>query len=140
RGTLHVQGVDPTNPDRIVVSIERPGDSGTPAQTADSVLVSNDQGKTFEPYLTITEIGGVAFAPDGRIWIGDAGNALDPTQPVGLYFAQSLDKPATELSKANYPVQCLDYQSGTGTLYACQRFTFGMVDTKDGAFTTSLDV
>jgi hypothetical protein len=140
RGTLHVQGVDPTNPDRILVSIERPPDSGTAAQTADSVLVSSDQGKTFKPYLTLTEVGGVAFAPDGRIWIGDAGNPLDPTAPVGLYFAPSLDKPASELSKADYPVQCLTYQAATETLYACQRFTFGAVDAKDGSFTTSLDV
>jgi hypothetical protein len=139
-GALHVQGVDPTNPDRIVVSIERPGDAGTLAQTQDSVLVSSDQGKTFKPYLTVTEIGGVAFAPDGRVWIGDAGNGLDATQPAGLYFATSLDEPATKLTMASYPVQCLDYQQATDTLYACQRWTFGTVDTKDGAFTTSLDV
>jgi hypothetical protein len=139
-GIFHVQGVDPTNPDRILASIERAGDAGTPAETADSVLVSSDQGKTFKPYLTITEIGGVAFAPDGRVWIGDAGNALDSTQPKGLYFAPSLDKPATKLSMGDYPVQCLDYVPSTNALYACQYTTFGAVDTKSGAFTTSLDV
>ena len=140
-GSPNVQAVDPTNPDRVVLSIERPGDTGgTVATTTDSVLVSNDQGKTFKPYLTVTEIGGVAFAPDGRVWIGDAGNQLDPTEPRGLYFAKSLDKPATKLPMSNYPVQCLGYQPATDTLYACQPSTFGSVDTTDGAFTTSLDV
>lgn len=139
-GALRVQGVDPTNPDRIVISIERPGDAGTLAQTQDSVLVSSDQGATFKPYLTITEIGGVAFAPDGRIWIGDAGNGLDASQPAGLYFAASLDKAATKLAMADYPVQCLNYLAAKDTLYACQRWTFGTVAAKDGAFTTSLDV
>jgi hypothetical protein len=139
-GIFHVQGVDPTNPDRIIASIERAGDSGTPAETVDSILVSSDQGKTFKPYLTITEVGGVAFAPDGRVWIGDAGYALDSTQPKGLYFAPSLDKPATKLSMGDYPVQCLDYQPSTSALYACQYTTFGAVDAKSGAFTTLLDV
>src|SRR6185503_9190446 len=110
-GLLNVQAVDPTNPDRLVISIERPGDAGPLPATADSVLVSSDQGKTFEPYLTVTEIGGVAFAPDGRVWIGDAGNGLDPTQPQGLYFAKSLEEPATKLPMSNYPVQCLGFQS-----------------------------
>jgi hypothetical protein len=139
-GMLRLQGVDPTNPDRIVISIERPGDTGTLDMTTDSVLVSDDRGASFKPYLTVTEIGGVAFAPDGRVWIGDAGNSFDVTQPDGLWFAQTLDVPATKLSKADYPVQCLGYQAATNTLYACQRWTFGPVDPSDGTFATSLAV
>lgn len=138
-GNFHVQAVDPTNADRIVVSIQRPGDRGPGAEN-DTVLVSLDQGKTFQNYLTVTEIGGVAFAPDGRMWIGDAGNGLDPKQPQGLFFAASLSVPAQKLPNGNYPVQCLDYDATTSTLYACQRWTFGPVSTADGAFTTSLDV
>lgn len=139
-GALRLQGVDPTNPDRIVISIERPGDTGTAAETADSVLVSDDRGASFKPYLTVTEIGAVAFAPDGRVWIGDAGNSFDLTQPDGLWFAQSLDVPATKLTNGDYPVQCLGYQASTNTLFACQRWSFGPVDTADGSFTTSLAV
>jgi hypothetical protein len=139
-GKLQLQAVDPTNPDRLVISIERPGNTGTRAAIADSVLVSSDQGKTFEPYLTVLEVGGVAFAPDGRVWIGDGGNALDPTQPGAVYFAKSLDNPATKLPMSNYPVQCLAYQGATDTLYACQPTTFGSVNSADGSFTTSLDV
>jgi len=108
--------------------------------TSDRVLVSDDQGKTFTNYLTVTEIGGVAFAPDGRVWIGDAGSSFDLTQPKGLWFAQSLGVPATKLSMSDYPVQCLGYQPSTDTLYACQRWTFGKVDKTDGSFTTSLNM
>ena len=139
-GTLHVQAIDPTNPDRLVVSIERVENGGEPPGSArDSVLVSSDRGATFKEYLKVTEIGGVAFAPDGRIWIGDAG-ASDPAQPRGLWFAPSLDAPATKLPRSDYPVQCLGYQEATDTLYACQQWSFGPVDIRDGSFRSSLDV
>jgi hypothetical protein len=140
-GDLHLEGVDPTNPDRIVIAIERKVDGAAPFDViSDRVLVSDDQGATFNDYLTITEIGGVEFAPDGRVWIGDAGTTFDLTQPKGLWFAQSLDVAATKLPMSDYPVQCLGYQSGTDTLFACQRWTFGKVDTTDGSFTTSLNM
>jgi len=136
-----LQAADPTNPDRVVISIARPGDGSVPLSAqADSVLVSIDQGASFKPYVTVTEVGGVAFASDGRVWIGDQGNALDPTQPVGLYFAKSLAVTPAKLPNANYPVQCLEYRKETDTLYACERVTFGTVDVTDGSFTTSLDV
>jgi hypothetical protein len=139
-GAFHVQAIDPTNPDRLVISIERAEDAGGPPNsTADSVLVSSDQGATFQEYLSVTEIGGVAFAPDGRVWIGDVG-ASDPTQPRGLWFAPSLDIPATKLSMSDYPVQCLGYQKATDTLYACQHWSFGPVNTADGSFISSLKV
>lgn len=138
-GALHLEGVDPTNPDRIIVAIERAEDLLAPARTTDSVLVSSDQGATFEDYLTITEIGGVAFAPDGRAWIGDGGAVLDPKQALGLWFAPNLSMPATKLSTVKYPVQCLGYRESTDTLYACQQTTFGTVDKVDGAFTTLFD-
>jgi hypothetical protein len=139
-GAFHVQAIDPTNPDRLVASIERSEDGGEPPGSArDSVLVSRDQGATFKEYLKVTEIGGVAFAPDGRVWIGDAG-ADDPAQPRGVWFAPSLDVPATKLPKSDYPVSCLGYQKATDTLFACQAWTFGPVDQADGAFVASLDL
>ena len=140
-GTLHVQAVDPTNPNRLVISIERRGDGGVaPDAAKDNVMVSGDQGKTFANYLTLTEIGGVAFTPNGRVYIGDAGNEIDPSQPRGLWSSPSLDVPATKLANGDYPVQCLGYRKATDTLYACGRTTFGAVDATDGSFTTLLDV
>ena len=138
-GLWNLQGVDPSNPDRLIASIERPEDLPPPAATTDTVLVSTDRGATFEEYLTVTEIGAVAFASDGRVWIGDAG-ALDPKQPQGVWYAKSLAVPATKLPRSNYPVQCLEYRDSTDTLYACQHSTFGTVDTASGAFTTELDL
>ncbi len=138
-GTLAIQAVDPSNPDRIVVSIERPEDAAPPAVTTDTVRVSDDQGATFKDYLTVTEIGGVAFAPDGRVWIGDAGGSLNPDQPEGLYFASSIDKAAKKVA-SDYPVQCLAYQPATSTLLACQRWSVGPIDATKSTFTTSLDV
>jgi hypothetical protein len=138
-GTWNLRGVDPSNPDRIVASINRSEDRTPPLVTTDSVLVSTDQGANFNEYLTITELGGVAFAPDGRVWIGDSG-ALDPKLPFGLFHATSLAAPAIKFSNGNYPVQCLGYNQATSTLYACERITFGTVDLADGSFTTELNL
>jgi hypothetical protein len=133
-GTFRVQGVDPRNPDRIVATINRPNDAQD-GISDDSVLVSSDRGEHFVEYMKVAEIGGVAFAPDGRVWIADAGDTTRPLQaPGGLWFASSLDSAATRLPMASYPVQCLGYAGATDTLYACQRFAFGTVDESDGAF------
>jgi MYXO-CTERM domain-containing protein len=136
-GTFRLQGVDPTNPDRVVASINRAEDSGQPTSAAnDTVLVSDDQGSHFTEYLTLTEIGGVAFAPDGRLWIGDLGTISDSSAPKGLWFAPSLAQAPTKLAMGDYPVQCLGYQKATDTLYACQHFWFGSVAQTDGAFSS----
>jgi hypothetical protein len=140
-GTLHIEAIDPTNPDRLVIAIERAEDGLlSPNLTKDSVLVSSDEGTTFTDYLAVTEIGGVAFAPDGRLWIGDSGDPFDSTLPGGLWSAPSLDASPSPLPEANYPVQCLGYQSATGTVYACQKWKFGAVDAASGAFRPVLDV
>ncbi len=142
---FRLEAVDPTNPDRIVAAIERPEDAPPPASTTDTVLISDDQGKTFKEYLTITEVGtesnSVAFATDGRLWIADQGGS-DPSEPKGLWFSQSLDAKPTHLSNA--PVYCLGYQEATNTLYTCTEVTgvpeFGTVNAKSGVFTASLDL
>ncbi len=152
-GQLRLQAVDPSNPDRIVIAINKPeGSSTTGADLTDTVRVSSDQGATFTDYLQVTEIGGapvgssstptpgVAFAPDGRVWIADSGSTSDNTLPRGLWFAQSLDQQATKLPMADYPVQCLAYQNANNTLYACQHWWFGPVDQTTGAFNSMMKV
>lgn len=137
-GTFRLQGVDPSDPDRLIATISRTRESGQPSASGnDSVLVSTDQGAHFSEYLTITEIGAVTFAPDGRVWIGDAGDTSDASAPKGLWFANSLAEPARKLAQGDYPVQCLAYQSATSTLFACQHFWFGNV-ADDGSFETRL--
>jgi MYXO-CTERM domain-containing protein len=136
-GTFRLQGVDPKNADRIVATINRtPQDNEAAGASDDSVLVSVDRGAHFTEYMKVTEIGGVAFAPDGRIWIGDLGSTSDLTAKKGLWFAKDLDSAATKLTMADYPVQCLGYQKANDTLYACQHFWFGSVKQDSGEFSS----
>jgi hypothetical protein len=136
-GTFRLQAIDPTNPDRIVATISRDADSGGSADSDDSVLVSSDRGEHFAEYMKLTEIGGVAFAPDGRVWIGDLGDPMHPMQaPGGVWFAANLDATPVRLAMATYPVQCLGYNRANDTLYACQHFAFGTVDAQSGAFSS----
>jgi MYXO-CTERM domain-containing protein len=134
-GQFRIQGVDPKNPDRIVATINRtPQDNQASGADDDSVLVSSDRGAHFTEYMKVTEIGGVAFAPDGRVWVGDLGNPSKPDAPKGLWFAPSLDQKATKLAMGNFPVWCLAYQKTSDKLFACQRTSLGWVKQDDGTF------
>lgn len=130
-GTPRLRGVDPSNGDRLLIGIER-------ANAPDTVLVSKDGGKTTSKYLEIEEPGGVAFAPDGKVWIGDLGATSGAQTTRGLYTAPNLETAPTRLPMATYPVQCLGYAKDTNTLYACQRFWFGKVNLESGEFTSTL--
>lgn len=135
-GQLRIMGVDPTNPDRIIASVNRVQGGSSTGGDEDTVLVSSDKGAHFTEYLKVTEIGGVAFTPDGQVFIGDSGDTTDPMRPRGLWAAKNLDTAPQALPKATYPVQCLGYQAATKTLYACQHFYFGSVDPSDGGFSS----
>jgi MYXO-CTERM domain-containing protein len=130
-GRPRIRAVDPSNADRLVLLVDR-------QMGRDDVLVSKDGGKTTTKYMDVDELGGVAFAPDGRVWIGDLGTVSGSSPMRGLYAAASLDAMPTRLPMATYPVQCLGWAEDTKTLYACQRFWFGTVDQSTGAFTTTL--
>ncbi|HKU43647.1 MAG TPA: hypothetical protein VJR89_36060 [Polyangiales bacterium] len=130
-GTPRLRAVDPSNSERLLIVIERP-------TAQDTVLVSRDGGKTTTKYLEIDEPGGIAFAPDGKLWIGDLGLLSGSSMTRGLYAAANLEQTPVRLPMATYPVQCLGYAADTNTLYACQRFWFGKVDVESGAFTSLL--
>ena len=125
-GTVRLEAVDPTNAERIVVVIDRSSDS-------DSVMVSADRGQTFSEYLVVSDFSSIAFAPDGRVWIGEPSSISTPDASRGLWFAESLESPAAKI--ADYGVECLSYQPATETLYVCQAFGFGTADATSGAFT-----
>jgi len=127
-GNVVLQAIDPGDPDRVVMTIEREG-------ADDSIMLSTDQAATFTEYLTVSEFGGVALAADGRIWIGESGTMVSGSTR-GLWFAASRDAPAQKLNDT-YTVKCLAHEPTTDTLYACQNFAFGKVAT-DGTFTASL--
>jgi len=119
-------GVDPTHPERIAIALSR--DS-----SPDSVLVSEDAGQSFEPRLDIFELGASRVAPDGRLWVGDAGGEAEYSQPGGLYLFDDFAAPARKL--ATFPVRCLGYRAEPEQMFACQRSTFGRVDPQTGSFT-----
>jgi MYXO-CTERM domain-containing protein len=123
--TVRLAAVDPTNPARLVVTVDR-------NDTDDSVFVSDNEGESFTEYLKITQIGGLAFRPDGRIWIGDNGDATMPMKPSGLWTAASLDEPAKQI--ADYVVQCLAYEPKSEQLYVCQHWWMGTADPEKGTF------
>jgi MYXO-CTERM domain-containing protein len=130
-GRPRLRGVDPTNPERLLIVIDR-------SSATDTLLLSKDGGKTTTKYQELEEFGGLTFAPDGRVWIGDLGLTSGTPMTRGLYAAANLDAVPARLPMAMYPVQCLGWAPDTNTLYACQRFWFGNVNLMTGEFSTML--
>jgi hypothetical protein len=124
-GSPRIVGVDPSNPDRIALLIDQ-------SSAADSILVSHERGAKLTPYLQVGEFGALAFAPDGRVWIGGRTSASDSLQ--GLWAAPDLDTAPVRLAMADYTVQCLSYHAPSNTLYACKNFWLGEVEPASGAF------
>lgn len=124
-GAVRLQAVDPSNADRVLIAIEH--DNG-----ADQLMLSEDAGERFTPYLTLGSFGGLARFPDGRLFIGDGGDAAIGRKG-GLWQAASFGA-APELVTDAYPVRCLG-RAADGALLGCQRLAFGAIDPSDGAFT-----
>lgn len=122
---VRLEAVDPGDPDRALVSVEH--DFGV------QLLRSDDAGLSWQPYLSVTTLGGVAFLPDGGVLIGDAGDLNRPA-PRGLWRASSLGSPP-ELVTDAYPVLCLGVRASDQRVLACQPHAFGAVDLADGKFT-----
>ncbi len=119
-GSVRLEAVDPTDADRIVVSV-------TNRVTDTTLLVSDDAGATFRSYLKLVTLGGLAITPEGRVFIGDAGDLSKPMAPRGLYRAENLNEPPQQWSDA-YAVTCLGYRPADATLFACSRYVFGSVE------------
>jgi hypothetical protein len=135
-GGFRIEGVDPTNPDRLIAIVHRPERPGeTLEQAADEVMVSSDQGETFTHYLVLSQSSNVAFAPDGRVWIGDLGSTRHPKATEGLWLAPDLGTRPDQI--AEFPVTCLAHQPDGDTLFTCQRWWFGTVD-GEAAFSASM--
>ena len=122
---LVLLGVDPKVPDRFALALSRDGEM-------DDVLISQDAGESFEPALQLFELGAAAVAPDGTLWVGDAGGDAEYSQPGGLYRFDDFAAAARKL--ATYPVRCLAHRALDGSLFGCQRSTFGRIDPDSGQF------
>jgi hypothetical protein len=130
-GTPRLRAVDPTDPMRVLIVVSS-------TTSADDLLVSSDGGMTFKPYGQITDFGGITFAPDGKLWIGDIGSPQDASAPKGLWSAPNLGMPLARVAMSDYPIQCIGYSASNKTLYACQHFWFGTIDQASGQFTTAM--
>jgi len=132
-GTMRLEAVDPTNPDRIVISVARDEDGMV---VPDRVMVSDDKGESFQDWAEVSAFGGIAFSSEGEVWIGDAGDTSAPDAPRGIQYAPSLAD-APEVLADGFPVRCLHHTGDT--LFVCQRFSFGTVSLEDGEFTPALE-
>jgi len=122
---LLLLGVDPTDPERFAIALSRDG-------TSDDILISRDAGQSFELALQLFELGGAAVAPDGTLWVGDAGGDAEYSQPGGLYRFDDFGAAPRKL--ATYPVRCLAHRALDGRLFGCERSTFGRIDPESGEF------
>jgi hypothetical protein len=136
-GQIEIEAVDPTDADRVVVSLRSDVPEGATRKMAiDRVLVSNDRGETFSDYAEVTRFGGIDFASDGRVWIGDRGDPFDPKAPLGLWFAMSLGEAPRRVND-RFAVHCVDYRSDADDLFVCQAYEAGTLGADGSGYARS---
>jgi hypothetical protein len=118
--------IDPSEPKRVLAT--RYHDSAP-----DTLVLSQDGGKTFAHYQEIQETSAVTFGADGRIYVADAGDSSSPAAVGGLWTAAKLGEPLTKVAGTQY-LDCADFDAASGKLFACQRDKFGLLDPVSGAF------
>ena len=94
--------------------------------------------KSFEPYVELTQFGGVEMAADGRIWIGDRGDSFDAEAPSGLLFAASLDDEPTRTNE-ELQVRCVEHRQDPERLFVCQPFEAGWLGVDGTGYEKSFD-
>jgi hypothetical protein len=131
RTNLRLVGVDPTNPDRIVILLVR-----TAEQLTDDLFYSDKRGEpgSYVKIGTVTQYSGVTFMPDGTLWYGDN----DQMTPA-LYKVPKLGEPPVQLSTA-YKVGCVNYDAASERLYVCADWRMGTADVTSGAFNMLFDI
>lgn len=121
---LNLLAVDPGNPDTVLAVVGRDNQ-------ADSLLLSRDQGATFQPYGDFRTVSDVTFGPDGRVYVADAGDSGGDDTQGGLYTASKLGEPLVRVGSTQY-IECVHYQALTGKMFACNRDRFGELDPSTG--------
>jgi hypothetical protein len=124
---LTLLAIDPLSPDRLLAVTSR--DSA-----ADTLLLSEDQGKTFRVYAQdVRETTGVAFAPDGRVFVADAGDSSGEAAEGGVWTAARLGQPLTKIAGTK-AIDCIGYAASSDKLQVCSVDKFGFMDPLDGTF------
>ena len=126
-GNIRLEGIDPTNPDRIVVSES----FGKDDMRKDRVWVNAAAGEAsaWQVLVEVERFGGATFGPEGQLWVGDADG--------GIHLVKAGESAPTVLS-ADARVRCLSYQPAIDKLLACQLFSVNEVGS-DGSLTPLLD-
>ena len=123
--------IDPNEPKRILAA-----EYGSSAP--DKLVLSEDSGKTWNMYAEVQETSGVTFAPDGRLFIGDAGDAGNGTSVDGLWTAEKLGAPLTLVAGSGL-LTCAQFDPTSKKLFTCKGNTFGLTDPTSGAFEKLID-
>jgi MYXO-CTERM domain-containing protein len=124
-----IMAIDPQLPDHVIGRVRR-------TSMVDTVLYSPMQGKagTWVQLAEITAFDAVAFAPDGKLYIGDS----DQTTK-SLYVVEKPGDMPKKLTDT-WKVGCLTYDTANKRMLGCHDFRFGSVDLTTGLFTNELDM
>lgn len=131
RANLRLVGIDPTNPDRIVIAMIR-----TAEQLPDDLYYSEKRGEpgSYVKIGSVTEFSGVTFTPTGEMYYGDN----DQMTP-GLFRVAKFGEPPTKLI-ASYKVGCIQYDAASDRLYVCADWKFGTADRASGELTVLFNI
>lgn len=137
---LKLVAVDPLNVDRVLAVVEV-------TDAPDTLLLSDDKGKSFRSYGQINDFSGVAFDPQGRVFIADAGDgssaASDPSG--GVWTAAKLGDSLARVPSTGDPIasiDCVAYDPDSKQLKVCMAQRFGLLDPVSGEYSelTRLDL
>jgi hypothetical protein len=132
---VRILAVDPTDPNRILVSVVMDTDKTVLPNPPDELWFSPTRGMAGS-FMKIAQVGvlrGAVFAADGTLYYGD-----DAQDSPGLYAIKKLGDAPKQLS-SSYPVSCLGYDPSKQRLYACSGYEFGTVDLTTGEFRSTFD-
>lgn len=102
---------DPKQPARLLAVLYRDN-------AADTLLISEDAGASFDVYAEVREVRSVTFAPDGRVYISDAGDSSTAAGASGgLWTAAQLGQPLSKVDNTT-AMDCAVWLRDA--LYVCQ--------------------
>jgi hypothetical protein len=129
---LKLLAVDPQQPDRVLAALLRDG-------AADTLFLSDDQGKSFRDYAEVQALTGVAFDPSGRVYVADVGDgsSVGDEPSGGVFTAAALGQPLARLPSPDDSyagLDCISYEPQSKKLMVCKGNRLGLLDPESGSF------